>query len=113
MQAAETYDFDLVRIGARLLKYRTDLRLSQFDVAEGANISLRTYADIERGESNMRIGTLIAICRVLKVSPDAVLLGEESGAESYELTDLVETLNRSNERMKRTAATILNALLHQ
>ena len=111
MQATEAYDYDPVRIGARLFEFRSALRLSQFDVAEAAKISLRTYADIERGESNMRVGTLLSICRALKVRPNDVLLENPDGAESYELTDLVDQFNETDERMKRTAVKVLRAML--
>ena len=112
MQAAEVYPYDPIQIGTRLLKFRSALRLSQFDVAEAAKISLRTYADIERGESNMRVGTLIAICNALNIRPNDVLLEDPDGPESIEFTDLVHDYEKSDERTKKIAVKVLQAVLN-
>ena len=45
--------FDKVEIGNRLYMFRKKSGLTQFEVAEAAEISPRTYAGIERGEASM------------------------------------------------------------
>ena len=54
--------FDLRAIGNKLLAIRKKAGLTQSEVAEAANLSDRTYADIERGTVNMRIETALRIC---------------------------------------------------
>ena len=44
-------------IGNKLLQFRKKAHLTQIEVAELAGLSDRTYADIERGNVNMRLGT--------------------------------------------------------
>jgi transcriptional regulator with XRE-family HTH domain len=46
---------------------------SQESVAHDAGISLRHYQKIEAGEIDIRISTLFAIAKVLKVPPQVVL----------------------------------------
>ena len=49
-------------IGNKLLQFRKKVHLTQIEVAELAGLSDRTYADIERGNVNMRLDTLLRIC---------------------------------------------------
>lgn len=102
---------DLLSIGNRLFELRTSMHLSQYDLAEKAGISGRTYADIERGETNMRVSTLIAICNALKVTPNDVLLSEESLDYMAGTERIIETLKGSNTRTKKKAYRILDAFL--
>ena len=59
---------DLNLIGENLYHFRKKCGLTQSEVAELAELSDRTYADIERGNTNMRIDTLIKICSALKIT---------------------------------------------
>ena len=68
--------FDRRTIGNRLLAMRKKRRLTQAEVAELAGLSDRTYADIERGTVNMRLETLLHICRVYGAAPDEILVSE-------------------------------------
>ena len=71
---------DFREIGNRLYAVRKRLGLTQMEVAERAGLSLRTYADIERGTVNMRVETALQICEALHITPDACgLRGEGPG----------------------------------
>ncbi len=73
--------FDLQAIGSRLLAIRKRAGLTQAEVAEAAGLSDRAYADIERGQVNMRMETVLRICQALHITPDEILTREqESGA---------------------------------
>ena len=73
-------------MAARMLEYRKKAGLTQAEVAERAGISDRTYADIERGYVvNRRLGTLIAICTVLDVTVDTLLM--DSSEEEIEMRE--------------------------
>ena len=52
---------DLKIIGNKLLEFRKKAGLTQSQVAEMADLSDRTYADIERGNANMRTDTMVRI----------------------------------------------------
>lgn len=65
--------FDNREIGNRLLTIRKRSGLTQAELAEAAGLADRTYADIERGYANMRVETLLRICRALHITPDEVL----------------------------------------
>ena len=73
---------DLYKIGNSLQKIRKKTGLTQEEVAEGAGISSRTYADIERGSVNPRIETLLMICETLHITPDDVLTSGKTRHDS-------------------------------
>ena len=52
---------DFSKIGEKLFAFRKKIGMTQFEVAEAAGLSDRTYADIERGSVNMRVETLLKI----------------------------------------------------
>ena len=64
--------FDTQQIGNRLLAIRKRLGLTQSEAAELCGLSGRAYADIERGEVNMRIQTVQRICRAFHMTPDEI-----------------------------------------
>lgn len=99
--------FDFLAIGNKLCRIRKDLGMTQADVAEAAGICDRTYADIERGTVNMRVETLLRICQVLKITPDAILTSETI----LSVDEILALLNTANDKNKKTALKILEAYL--
>lgn len=77
---------NLRQIGSRFLEFRKQRGLTQAEVAELANISDRTYAIIERGGTNLRTVTLVAIGSALKVTPNDILVdNNKSEPESVDI----------------------------
>ena len=103
---------DPVTIGKKLLEYRKKAGLTQSEVAEAAGLSDRTYADIERGKSNMRILTALSICDVLNITPNDFLLTEDNEQktvlDSYLILKKLATCS-NNER--QTAFELLNCYI--
>ena len=99
--------FDFHKIGSNLYAYRKKTGLTQAEVAEAAGVSDRTYADIERGNVNMRIETILKICTVLQITPDDILTEDEPQDTSYAFENLIEALNDCTEKDKKTAYNIL------
>lgn len=96
-------------IGEKLLLARKRVGLTQVEVAEAAGLSDRTYADIERGETNMRVETFLRICRVLKVTPDQILTYDDSAC--IELEAMIEALRECAPKEQNTAAQLLSVYL--
>ena len=99
----------LEAVGNRLFRYRTEARKTQFEIAEMAGISGRAYSEIERGESDMRITTLVSLSEALEVSADRILFEEAENDGARSLPAIFETVNRSDERTKRLIEAILEA----
>ena len=101
---------DLRKVGNRMLAGRKRLGLTQAEVAEAANIADRTYADIERGSVNMRIETFIRICEVLRLSPNDMLVDDET-ARPLRMEDLLEKLHTCGQGERETALRLLQVYL--
>ena len=82
--------------------------MTQAEVAELANLSDRTYADIERGVTNMRLETLLRICKVLKITPNDILTKEDPEPDQLSLDDLYRKLTTAcTTKQKKTALSLL------
>ncbi len=102
--------FDYNKIGNKLLAIRKQAGLTQYEVAELAGLSDRTYADIERGSVNMRIETILKICKALQITPDAILT-EENSTLSEKQEELINRLNTCKPNEKETALQLLTVYL--
>lgn len=102
--------FDLHAIGNKLLAIRKRMGMTQAEVAEAAGLSDRTYADIERGTVNMRIETCLHICQVLHITPNEMLM-EENSEEIIHEEQLLNQLSICNPKNKETALRLLNIYL--
>ena len=102
--------FDLHTIGNKLQRIRKRMGMTQADVAEAAELSDRTYADIERGTVNMRIETILRICHVLHITPDE-LFTEEADSLTAKQDDLWMRLSACNPKDRETALQLLTVFL--
>ena len=99
--------FDQVEIGDRLRALRKQAGLTQMELAEAANIADRTYADIERGSSTMRLDTLLKICDTLNILPNELLVKTTPYSE-YLRNNWMERLNNCSDQERETAFALLN-----
>ena len=102
--------FNISTIGDRLFSIRKRMGLTQAEVAEAAELSTRTYADIERGSVNMRIETILKICNVLHITPDEILTSDDTSI-SIKQQELLERLNSCSSKDKETALKLLSVYL--
>ncbi len=101
--------FDLKVIGNRLYDIRNKKLMSRVEVAENAELSDRTYADIERGSTNMRIETLLKICEALNITPNDILVTEKNISVSEE--DITNALKLCSSNEKKTALKLLSVYI--
>lgn len=102
--------FNFSTIGNRMFSIRKRMGMTQSEVAEAAELSTRTYADIERGNVNMRIETVLKICNVLHITPDVILTTEDSSISARQ-QELWERLNDCSPKDKETALKLLSVYL--
>lgn len=102
--------FNFSTIGDRLFSIRKRMGLTQAEVAEAAELSTRTYADIERGSVNMRIETVLKICNVLHITPDEILTTDNSSISAKQ-QELWERLTSCSPKDKETALKLLSVYL--
>ena len=100
---------DLIQVGNRLLAFRKKAGLTQSEAAELAGLSDRAYADIERGSTNMRVETLLKICRALNITPNDLLCTQEEAPLSA--AQLFAALDSCPESSRQTALRLLDVYL--
>lgn len=66
---------DLFKIGQNILYHRKKIGYTQAQLAEKIGLSNTHISHLETGDGTMSLETLIAICKVLKTTPDNILLG--------------------------------------
>ena len=102
--------YDMRKIGSKMLELRKKSGLTQAELSERAGLADRTFADIERGNVNMRIETLLKICDALGVTPDAVLTEENTSLQiKQEL--IAEKFSACSEKEKQTALELVDTYL--
>lgn len=102
--------FELKIIGNKLYEIRNRKLMSRMEVAEKSGLSDRAYADIERGNVNMRIETLLKICNALNITPNDILIIEKELPLSE--TDILKMINSCSESEKQTALNLLNVYIN-
>lgn len=102
--------WDMREIGNRLLAIRKRMGMTQFEVAEAAGLSGRTYADIERGSVNMRLETILHICEAMHITPDEILTKNDDGV-SVQQEAVLARLNSCAPKDKETALRLLAVFL--
>lgn len=67
--------FDYLIIGQKIRELRTSQNMSQFALAEKANVSPTYISYVENGQKCMSLETLINIANALNTTPDIILAG--------------------------------------
>lgn len=83
-------------IGNNIKRRRLELKLTQAQLAERAQISDVHISHIETGKASMSLETLLAICRVLDTTPNDILLGEYFYPVPNNDSSLKDTNNKIN-----------------
>ena len=100
---------ELHTIGNNLYKVRKAKGLTQAEVAEMAELSDRTYADIERGSVAMRVDSLLKICAALHITPNDILVDNEIAPITEQ--DIVNAVKDCSGAEKQTALKLLAVYL--
>ena len=97
---------DYVAMGRRIRHLRTNLEMTQENVAKECGISTAYYGHIERGTRKASVETLVKIAKTLEASLDEIILGTVNGfalpenmtLERHLLTGILRVLHeRSDE----------------
>ena len=65
-----------IKMGMRLKKKRKMLKLTQEQMAEKLNVSVKHYGSVERGQTGLSIENLIEACNILGTDLNYLILGE-------------------------------------
>lgn len=72
------YKYDLTLLGKHIAKARKQSGMTQEQLASRLGIGVKHLSGIERGLSGIAVGTLAALVKILNVSSDYILFGEDA-----------------------------------
>lgn len=104
-------DYDRKSVGERIRLQRKALGLSQEEFAERIGRVPKFCADIERGQAGMSIKTMLAICELLKMSPNEMLLGKPNEATPDETGLIMSALAQCTKKQRKDAYELLKLFL--
>lgn len=73
---------------ARIRKAREDLGYTREKFAEVLDVSVSYLAELERGRTGISVKMLVKVCKVLGLSADYILFGEERTADALRLDNI-------------------------
>lgn len=82
----------LDQMGKRLVARRKQLRLTQEELAERADMNSQIISTAETGKKGLRPENIIKICAALDISPDYLLLGNITDVDTSILSKKVSQL---------------------
>lgn len=71
------YKYDFVLVGKRIATARRLAGMTQEQVARRLGVGVNHLSEIERGVGGIAIGTLMELVKILNVSADYILFGED------------------------------------
>lgn len=89
----------LKHMGERLTQRRKQLRLTQEELAERADMTTQTISTAETGRKALRPHNIVKLCRTLEISADYLLFGEISGGDTSILSAKVSQLPSEQYRL--------------
>lgn len=97
----ETTDTILKEIGKRIKQKRIALSITQKELANEADISLRSIVNVEKGE-NISIRHMISILKALRIVENLELLIPETKTDPYDILKLGKRRQRVSKRKNTT-----------
>ena len=103
--------YDRKAVGKEIRKRRLAMGLTQEQAAEKIDRALRFYSRIELGDVGMSVDTLLAICGMLKTTPDALLIDKPIDAVGANRQWIAEAIANCPAEKQQTAIDLLKVYL--
>ena len=103
------YFVDYKELGRRIAARRRELGLKQWQVNEMAGLSDKYLSNIERATSVLSIDVLMKLCAALDTTPDALLLGTETEADSSKA--IVSKIQAMTPEQEKLALSLMDWIL--
>ena len=96
-------------IGRRMKQVRESHDMTQDQVADAMQITVKHLSMAERGKSRFSYEYMISFCKVLDTSMDYIIRGRSSLGEDVQIPQsIIETLNSKDDTVRRPLIEYLN-----
>ena len=106
------YNIDFGVVGKRIAHRRKELKLTQWEVEEIADITQKHLSNLERASSGLSIDVLMRLCEALQVTPDYLLLGT-TGYTTPEANEIESRVERMSPKQRELALSLMDWILTQ
>lgn len=103
---------DYKEVGKRIAARRRELRLTQCQVEQKADLCFKYLSNIERGMTAISIDVLMKLCDVLKTTPNDLLLDSVIPEEDF-LKSMASRLQQMSSKQARLALSLMDWILSQ
>ena len=93
---------NLSEIGMRISERRKQLGFTQEQLSAWMDVSVQMISNLERGNKAIKIDNLVKLSRILKVSTDYILTGEQTATDANQLAKDLLTLNADQKGLLQT-----------
>lgn len=97
-----------IEIGQRIREHREAAGLTQEAFSEMIGLGVKHVSSMERGAVGVSLTTLKTICKVLAVSSDSILLGNQ---EKNDISSLADRLEHLSPKQYKIAEAMMSSLL--
>ena len=106
------YNIDFELVGKRIAHRRKELKLTQWEVEEIADITQKYLSNLERASSGLSIDVLMCLCEALQVTPDYLLLGS-TGYTNPDANEIESRVERMSPKQRGLALSLMDWILTQ
>lgn len=86
-----------LEIGARISQLRRKHKLTQAELSEQLNISVKHLSEVERGLVGLSIEKLVHLCDILDTDTEFIIRGNDITMHSTEIPDYIMEVLKSND----------------
>ncbi len=93
---------NLAEIGLRISERRKQLGFTQEQLSAWMDVSVQMISNLERGNKAIKIDNLVKLSRILEVSTDYILTGEQTLTDANQLAEELLTLTAEQKGLLQT-----------
>ena len=101
-------DTELKCIGERICKLRKRSGMTQEQLAEKMDVSIQMISNLERGMKAIRIDNLVKLSRILGVTADFILTGQQTTSDLDSLSQKINRLSAEHRDLIELIVTYLS-----
>ena len=106
------YNIDFGVVGKRIAHRRKELKLTQWEVEEIADITQKHLSNLERASSGLSIDVLMRLCEALQTTPNYLLMGS-TGYTNPEADEIESRVERMSPKQRELALSLMDWVLTQ
>ena len=93
---------NLSEIGMRICERRKQLGFTQEQLSAWMDVSVQMISNLERGNKAIKIDNLVKLSRILEVSTDYILTGEQTALDTNQLANDISDLTVEQKGLLQT-----------